>query len=152
MVLARTRERLAMKIRSKLIVSPRRHFTKHLVDTFKKSPWKSNLNHESSSFLIRQLKNDIGFTLQQSHSNQCRSMNQCITAARQYNSWRGQLHTRAGELRLKTKFLVQRNNHWRRTNRIREPNQQSGRWWKSANGAPGTKNQSEGPARWPGKT
>jgi hypothetical protein len=66
MVLARTRERLAMKIRSKLIVSPHRHFTEQLVGTFEKSPWKSNLTHESSSFFIRQLKNDTGFTLQQS--------------------------------------------------------------------------------------
>jgi hypothetical protein len=36
------------------------HFTEHLVDMFRKSSWKSDLNHEYSSFLIQQLKSMTG--------------------------------------------------------------------------------------------
>jgi hypothetical protein len=34
------------------------------VDAFEKSPQKNNLNHESSSLLIQQLKNHTDFSLQ----------------------------------------------------------------------------------------
>jgi hypothetical protein len=49
-VLARPRARLTIKIRSKNIIYPHRHFTEHLVCMFEESPLKNNLNHESSSF------------------------------------------------------------------------------------------------------
>jgi hypothetical protein len=52
------------KLDSKNSLYPLSHFTKHLMDVFRKLPRKSNLNHESSSLLIRQLKNLTGFTLQ----------------------------------------------------------------------------------------
>jgi hypothetical protein len=35
-----------------------------MVDAFEKSSRKNNLNYESSSLLIRRLKNQTGFTLQ----------------------------------------------------------------------------------------
>jgi hypothetical protein len=41
------------KIKMKSSLYPHRHFTEHLMDVFGKSPWESNLNHESSSLLIR---------------------------------------------------------------------------------------------------
>jgi hypothetical protein len=53
----RLRVRLTTKIRSKNSLYPHRHFTEHLVGAFRKSPWESDLNHETSSFLIRQLNN-----------------------------------------------------------------------------------------------
>jgi hypothetical protein len=49
-----------MNIRSKNNIYPHRHFTKHLVGAFRKSPWESDLNNESSSLLIQWLKNDTG--------------------------------------------------------------------------------------------
>jgi hypothetical protein len=49
------------KNRLKNSLYPHRHFTKHLVGTFRKSPRKSDLNYESSSLLIRRLKNYTGF-------------------------------------------------------------------------------------------
>jgi hypothetical protein len=59
-----------IKIGSKNSLYPHRHFTKHLMDVFGKSPWESNLNQEPSSLLIRWLKNDTGFPLQPStHKN-----------------------------------------------------------------------------------
>jgi hypothetical protein len=57
---ARTRVRLMMNIRSKNNIYTHRHFTKHLVGAFRKSPRESDLNNESSSLLIRRLKNDTG--------------------------------------------------------------------------------------------
>jgi hypothetical protein len=64
MVLARPQARLTMKIESKNSLCPHRLFTEHLVDVFEKSPWKSDLNHESSSLLIRRLESYTGITLQ----------------------------------------------------------------------------------------
>jgi hypothetical protein len=55
-VLARPHARTTIKIGSKNNLYLHRHFTEHLVDAFRKPPWKSNLNHEFSSFLIRRLK------------------------------------------------------------------------------------------------
>jgi hypothetical protein len=49
-----------MKIGLKTSLYPYRHFTEHLVDAFGKSPWDSDLNHETSSFSIRQRKNNTG--------------------------------------------------------------------------------------------
>jgi hypothetical protein len=49
-----------MKIGLKTSFYPYRHFTEHLVDAFEKSPWDSDLNHKTSSFSIRQLKNNTG--------------------------------------------------------------------------------------------
>jgi hypothetical protein len=45
------------QIRSKNSLYSHKHFTEHLVDTFKKLPCKSDLNHKTSNFSIRQLKN-----------------------------------------------------------------------------------------------
>jgi hypothetical protein len=56
MVLARPRERLTTRINSKNSLYPLSHFTEHLVGVFGKVPWGNDLDHESSSFLIRQLK------------------------------------------------------------------------------------------------
>jgi hypothetical protein len=56
MVLARPQARSTTKIRSKSGLYPHNHFTEHLVVTYEKSPWKSDLNHESSSLLFRRLK------------------------------------------------------------------------------------------------
>jgi hypothetical protein len=56
-VIARTRARLTIKIRSEINLYPHRHFTEYLVDAFGKSPQKIDLNYKTSSFLIRQLKN-----------------------------------------------------------------------------------------------
>jgi hypothetical protein len=49
-----------IKIGSKNSLYPHRHFTEHLVAVFGKSPRESNLNHESSSLLIRRLENNTG--------------------------------------------------------------------------------------------
>jgi hypothetical protein len=49
-----------MKIRSKIDLYPHMYFTEHLMGAFEKSPQKSNLNHESSSLLVRRLKNNTG--------------------------------------------------------------------------------------------
>jgi hypothetical protein len=38
------------KIGSKNSLCPHRYFTKHLVGAFEKSPRKTDLNHETSSF------------------------------------------------------------------------------------------------------
>jgi hypothetical protein len=54
-----------IEINSKNSLCPLSHFTEHLVGVFRKSPLKYNLNYKTSSFLIRQLKNNTGFTLQQ---------------------------------------------------------------------------------------
>jgi hypothetical protein len=64
MVLAQPQARLTMKTGSKNSLYPHRHFTEHLVDAFGKSPWKSDLNHESSSLLIQRLESYTGITLQ----------------------------------------------------------------------------------------
>jgi hypothetical protein len=46
------------------------------MDTFEKSPWEYDLNHKTSSFLIRQLKNTTGLYLQNhTHSGNSQSMN-----------------------------------------------------------------------------
>jgi hypothetical protein len=42
-----------------------KYFTEHLAGMFRKSPRESDWDLETSSFLIRQLKNDTDFTLQQ---------------------------------------------------------------------------------------
>jgi hypothetical protein len=44
---------------------PHSHFTEDLVGAFRKSSQESNFNYKTLSFLIRQLKNNTGFTLQQ---------------------------------------------------------------------------------------
>jgi hypothetical protein len=49
-----------MNIGSRNNIYRHSHFTKHLVGAFGKSPRESNLNNESSSLLIRRLKNDTG--------------------------------------------------------------------------------------------
>jgi hypothetical protein len=41
------------KINLKNSLYPHSHFTKHLMGTFEKSPWESDLNYESLSLLIR---------------------------------------------------------------------------------------------------
>jgi hypothetical protein len=53
------------KIGSKNSLYHHKHFTEHLVDAFRKSPRKNNLNQEPSSLLIRRLENLTGFALQQ---------------------------------------------------------------------------------------
>jgi hypothetical protein len=58
MVLARPRAKSTIKIDSKNSLYPHSHFTEHLVGAFGKPTLKSNLNHESSSLLIRRLKNN----------------------------------------------------------------------------------------------
>jgi hypothetical protein len=52
-VLARPRARSIMKTGSRNNFCPHRHFTEQLVGAFRKSPRKSDFNHETSSFLIR---------------------------------------------------------------------------------------------------
>jgi hypothetical protein len=52
-VLARSRMRLMIKIDSKTSLYPYRYFTEYLVDVFGKLPWKSDLNHETLSLLIK---------------------------------------------------------------------------------------------------
>jgi hypothetical protein len=49
-----------MKIGLKTSLYPHRYFTEQLMDAFRKSPWESDLNHETLSFSIRQLKNYTG--------------------------------------------------------------------------------------------
>jgi hypothetical protein len=44
--------RSTTKIRPKNILYPHRHFIEHLMDAFRKSAWKSDLNQKSSSLLI----------------------------------------------------------------------------------------------------
>jgi hypothetical protein len=56
---------LTIKIGSKNNLYSHRHFNEHLVDAFGKTPRESDLNYETSSFSIWQLKNNTGFTLQQ---------------------------------------------------------------------------------------
>jgi hypothetical protein len=51
-----------MKIESKNNLYSHMHFTEHLVGAFGKSARKSNLNHKSSSLLIRRLKNMTGMS------------------------------------------------------------------------------------------
>jgi hypothetical protein len=59
-----------MKIGLKNSSFPHRHFTEHLVSAFGKSPWEYNLNHETLSFSIWQLKSNTGRHLHQStHKN-----------------------------------------------------------------------------------
>jgi hypothetical protein len=48
MMLARPRAKSTMKIGSKNNLYPQKHFTEHLMDAFKKPPWKSDLNHKTS--------------------------------------------------------------------------------------------------------
>jgi hypothetical protein len=69
-MLARSRKRLTTKIRSKNNLYPHRHFTFHLVGAFGKLPPESNLNKESSSLLIRRLKNHTDSSLQTDVLNQ----------------------------------------------------------------------------------
>jgi hypothetical protein len=64
-VLPRPRVRSITKIDSKNSLYPHKHFIEHLVDAFEKSPRENNLNHESSSLLIRRLKNKYRHPLQQ---------------------------------------------------------------------------------------
>jgi hypothetical protein len=52
-VQAKLRVRSTTKIRSKNSLYPYRYFIEQLVGAFGKSPQESNLNHESSSLLIR---------------------------------------------------------------------------------------------------
>jgi hypothetical protein len=59
-----------IKIRLKNSLCPLRHFTKHLMDAFRKPSRKNNLNHESFNLLNRWLKNYTGNTLQQFTQNQ----------------------------------------------------------------------------------
>jgi hypothetical protein len=66
MVLARPRARSSIEINPKNSLYPHRHFTEHQVGAFGNSPRENNLNHETSSLLIRWFKSNIGFTLQQS--------------------------------------------------------------------------------------
>jgi hypothetical protein len=49
MVLARPDVRSTTKIDSKNSLYPLRHFTEHMVNVFRKLPWKNDLDHESSS-------------------------------------------------------------------------------------------------------
>jgi hypothetical protein len=60
--------RLAIKIRSKIDLYHHSHFIEHLVDVFRKSLWKRDLNYKTSSFLIRQLKNYTGFPCTDPHA------------------------------------------------------------------------------------
>jgi hypothetical protein len=57
------------KNRLKNSLYPHRHFTEHLVGTFRKSPRESDLNHEFSSLLIQRLKNYTGFEYLHTHMN-----------------------------------------------------------------------------------
>jgi hypothetical protein len=52
------------KIGSKNSLYPHSHFTEHLIGAFEKSLRESDLNQESSSLLICQLKSYTGFSLQ----------------------------------------------------------------------------------------
>jgi hypothetical protein len=62
--MAREHARLATKIRLKLSSCPHIYFIKQLMDAFVK-PRENNLNQETSSLLIRRLKNYTGFSRQQ---------------------------------------------------------------------------------------
>jgi hypothetical protein len=62
---ARPQARSTIRDRSKDSLYPHSHFTEHLVGAFRKSPRERNFNYKTSSFSIRQLKNNNGFTLQQ---------------------------------------------------------------------------------------
>jgi hypothetical protein len=53
---ARTRVRLTIKINSKNSLYSHRHFTKHLVNAFRKSPRESNSNLKTSSLLLPLLR------------------------------------------------------------------------------------------------
>jgi hypothetical protein len=59
---ARTRARSTIKIESNNNLYPYRYFAEHLVCAFGKTLWESDLNYETLSFSIRQLKN---LTMQQ---------------------------------------------------------------------------------------
>jgi hypothetical protein len=65
MVLARPHVRLTTKIRLKNNLYPYRHFTKHLMDAFEKSPQENALNSKSSSLLIWWLKSYTDIFLRQ---------------------------------------------------------------------------------------
>jgi hypothetical protein len=60
MVLARPGVRLTTKIDSKNSLYSLSHFTEYLVGVFRKLPRKNNLDHKSSSLLIRWLKSTTG--------------------------------------------------------------------------------------------
>jgi hypothetical protein len=66
MVLARSCVRSTTKIDLKNSLYPFRYFTEHLVDVFRKLLRENDLDHESSSLLIRWLKSTTGISLQQS--------------------------------------------------------------------------------------
>jgi hypothetical protein len=86
-----------IKIESKNSLYPHRYFIEHLVDVFKKSPWKNNLNQESSSLLIKWLKNNTGISLQWFiHSS---TTDNKITGS---YSWRPKRTTENGRQRLLT--------------------------------------------------
>jgi hypothetical protein len=69
MVLARPRARSMIKINSNNSLYHHSHFTEHLVDVFRKSPQESDLNHKSSSLLIRWLKSYTVIPYNNSHQN-----------------------------------------------------------------------------------
>jgi hypothetical protein len=70
MVLGRPRERSTTKLDPKNSLYPLKHFTEQLVDVFGKLPGENDLDHESSTFLIQQLKSTPGLHLQQYTFNQ----------------------------------------------------------------------------------
>jgi hypothetical protein len=74
-VLVRPHERSTTKTQLKNSLSALRHFTEHLVDVFRKLPWKNNLDHKSSRLSIQWLNSTPGespatnFTPREQHSS-----------------------------------------------------------------------------------
>jgi hypothetical protein len=62
-MLGRTHTRSTTTIDSKNSLYAHMHSIEHLMGAFRKSPLNSNLNHESSSLLIRRLKNHTGSSI-----------------------------------------------------------------------------------------
>jgi hypothetical protein len=59
------REKLAIKIESKLSISPHKYFTEHLPDVFRKTRREYNLNQESLELFNPVAQEWTGFNLQQ---------------------------------------------------------------------------------------
>ncbi len=63
---SKTTREIDDKNRLETSLSSLSHFTEHLVNEFVKLSRENDLDHKTSSFLIRQLKNKTGLHLQQS--------------------------------------------------------------------------------------
>jgi hypothetical protein len=89
---ARTRARSTTKIESKNNLYPHNHFTEHLVNAFKKSPWENNLNQKFLSLLDRWLKNKYWLHLQgfqsQHNRNRRTAATRCACGRKRTGGWR----------------------------------------------------------------